>query len=175
RDFASVLAADPSRGGFWAGFYRGGIAWLGDGRLRAAYSAANGLSEGHVGSLQVEPDGTLWAATAGGLSRLKDGRAATLRSADGLPCDAVHWTRKDDAGSFWLYTACGLLRISKSELDAWAAAVDRHEKALPKVQATVFDGSDGVRLRSDPSGFSPAASRTADGRLWFVAGSAGLS
>src|SRR5262249_29474186 len=60
RGHASVLAADASRGGIWAGFYRGGIAFLADGQLRAAYSAADGLGAGQVGSLQVDPDGTVW-------------------------------------------------------------------------------------------------------------------
>ena len=45
---------------------------------------------------------------------------------------------EDDADSVWLYLACGLVRIGRSELDAWASD--------PKqtIQATVFDSSDGV-------------------------------
>jgi hypothetical protein len=27
---------------------------------------------------------------------------------------------EDDDHSFWLYTACGLVRIARPELDAWA-------------------------------------------------------
>lgn len=173
--FATVLVPDPSRGGLWAGFYRGGIAWLDDGQRRAAYSVADGLGEGQVGSLHVDPDGTVWAATQGGLSRLKKGRAATLTSANGLPCNAVHWTRKDDDGSFWLYTACGLVRVGKSEMEAWAAAVDRNEGARRQVQTTVFDSSDGVRAKSAPIGFSPTVAKTADGRVWFVGAGAGVS
>ena len=34
---------------------------------------------------------------------------------------------EDDAHSFWLYMPCGLVRIARSELDAWAAAVDQGE------------------------------------------------
>ncbi|HEY8149701.1 MAG TPA: two-component regulator propeller domain-containing protein [Vicinamibacteria bacterium] len=173
--FATVLVPDPSRGGLWAGFYRGGIALLDNRQLRAEYSAADGLGEGQVGSLHVDPDGTVWVATQGGLSRLKDGRAATLTSANGLPCNAVHWARKDDDGSLWLYTACGLVRVVRSEIEAWAAAIDRNEKPNPKVQTTVFDSSDGVRTRSAPSGFSPTVAKTADGRIWFVAAGTGVS
>ena len=45
---------------------------------------------GSVLGFRLDPDGTLWVATEGGLSRLK-GRIATLSSKHGLPCDTVHW------------------------------------------------------------------------------------
>lgn len=67
-----------------------------------------------VGRLQIDGDGTLWAATEGGLSRLKNGRIATLTSANGLPCDAVRWVIEDDDHSTWLGTSCGLARIARS-------------------------------------------------------------
>ena len=47
--------------------------------------------------------------------RLKNGRAFTLSSKNGLPCDEVHWSIEDDEHSLWLYTVCGLVRISRSE------------------------------------------------------------
>ena len=75
--------------------------------------------------LSVRSGGTLWVSTEGGLSRLKNNRVATLTSKNGLPCDTVHWAIEDNDHSFWLYTACGLVRIARSELDAWAAAVDK--------------------------------------------------
>ena len=87
KESAIALAADPVRGGLWLGFFQGGIAYFSDGQVRASYSAADGLGEGHVSDLRLDHDGTLWAATEGGLSRLKDGRIATLRSSNGLPCD----------------------------------------------------------------------------------------
>ena len=116
---ARALAADPLRGGLWLGFFQGGVAYFSDGQVRASYSAAEGLGEGHVSDLRLDPDGTVWAATEGGLSRLKDGRIATLRSSNGLPCDGVYWMMEDDAHALWLYMTCGLVRIVRSELDAW--------------------------------------------------------
>src|SRR5262245_26877773 len=142
RDYASALAADPLRGGLWLGFYLGGIAYWRDGAVRATYTAIDGLGEGHINYLRVDQDGTLWAATEGGLSRLKNGRIATLSSKNGLPCDAVHWAIEDDDHSVWLYMACGLVRIVRSELDAWEAAVDKETVATLAIQATHFDSSD---------------------------------
>ena len=83
--------------------------------------APRGWATGPINFLHVDPDGTLWAATDGGLSRVKNGRVATLASKNGLPCDAVHWMMEDDAHSVWLYTTCGLVRIARPELDAGAA------------------------------------------------------
>ena len=57
--------------------------------------------------------GTLWVATAGVLSRVKNGRVTTLNSNNGLPCDTVHWVMEDDAHSFWFYMAYGLVRVAR--------------------------------------------------------------
>ena len=104
-------------------FFGAAMAYFTDGQIRASYKAADGLGDGPRERLSIRRDGTLWASTQGGLSRLKDSRVATLTSKNGLPCDTVHWAIEDDDHSVWLYMACGLVRIDRSELDAWAAAV----------------------------------------------------
>jgi len=170
KDYASALAADPLQGGLWLGFRLGGVAYFTGGQMRASYSAADGLGDGRVNGLRLDKDGALWAATDGGLSRLKDGRVATLNSKNGLPCDTVHWLMEDDPDSFWLYTACGLVRIARSDLNAWAATVDedKDRDAKRTIQATVFDSSDGVRILASGGHFSPLVARSSDGKLWFL-------
>jgi len=167
KDFATALAVDPLQGGLWIGFYNGGVVYSVDGRVRAAYTAADGLGDGYVGRFRFDADGTVWAATAGGLSRLKNGHVATLNSKNGLPCNAVHWVIQDNDHSFWLYMACGLVRITRPGVDAWAAAVDKDKDTKLTIQATVFDVSDGVRSEAIPSGYWPRVTRSADGKLWF--------
>ena len=137
-----------------------------DGQVRASYTAADGLGKGHVPGLRLDRDGALWAATQeGGLSRIKDGRIATLTSKNGLPCDTIHWTIEDDDRSFWLYTACGLVRITRTELDAWIADPKR------RIETTVWDAADGVRLHSvSPAYYGPPVAKSTDGKLWFVTG-----
>src|SRR5580658_9310962 len=162
KDFAYALFPDPTRGGVWLGFYQGGLAYFKDGQVRASYAAADGLGEGWVTDLQFDREGSLWAATRGGLSRVKNGHVATLTSKNGLPCDAVHWAMEDDERSFWLYTACGLVRIARPELDAWVSNPAR------TIQAAVFDSSDGVRSHATVTGYSPRVAKTADGKIWFV-------
>jgi Y_Y_Y domain len=145
-----------------------GVAYFADGQVRASYAAADGLGEGRVNDLRLDHDGTLWAATDGGLSRLKNGRLATLTSKNGLPCEAVHWAMEDDAHSFWLFMACGLVRIARPELDACATAVHKDKNANKTSQTTVFDGSDGVRSRASAGGYRPLVAKSPNGELWFA-------
>jgi signal transduction histidine kinase/ligand-binding sensor domain-containing protein len=163
---AGVLLSD--RGGVWLGFWSGGgLSYFTDGRLRSSYKTAEGLGGDDVIGLQLDPDGTLWAATQqGGLTRLKDGRVlATLTSRNGLPCDTINWSIEDDDRSFWLYTGCGLVRIRRIELDAWVSD-PKH-----RVETAVWDASDGARLRSSAaSAYGPRVAKSTDGKLWFVTG-----
>ena len=175
NDHVSVMTADVREGGVWLGFFLGGIAYLKDGRIQESYTAADGLTAGRVSDLQFGRGGAIWVATEGGLTRLMDRRIATLNSRSGLPCDAVHWLREDYVGSFWLYTACGLLRIPSAELDNWGAAVDQGADYMPAIQATVFDSSDGVRSIAAGNHFFPQVARSTDGKLWFSTGDGGIS
>ena len=161
KDYASASLVDPLHGGLWLGFFQGGLVYFKDGQVRASYAGAEGLGQGRVNDLHVDRDGALWAATEGGLSRVKNGRVATLTTSNGLPCNAVHWMLEDDAHSVWLDSACGLVRIARSELDAWAGDPQR------TIRATVFDESDGVRSDSFASGYSPRVAKSTEGRLWF--------
>jgi signal transduction histidine kinase/ligand-binding sensor domain-containing protein len=164
---ATALIADPMQGGQWLGFAYGGVAYFKNGGIRAAYGDSDGLGAGRVSTFRVDRDGALWAANEGGLSRLKNGRIVTLTSKNGLPCDAVHWSMEDGAGSVWLYMPCGLVRIASAELAEWAAAADKNGDAK-RIQATVFDTSDGVRMRGPGYGYGALAAKASDGKLWFL-------
>ena len=162
KDWATALFAGPVPGALWLGFSQGGVAYFQDGKVRESSSGGDGLGEGIVNSLSLDSDGALWAATEGGLSRVKNGRIATLTSQNGLPCDTVFWMMQDDAHSFWLYTACGLVRIAGTEMDAWVSDPKR------TIKSTVFDSSDGVRSRVLTTGYTPLVAKTVNGKLWFL-------
>ena len=68
---------------------------------------------------------------------------------------------EDDSQSVWLYLACGLARISRSELDAWTT------NPKQTIKATVFDTYDGVSNRRYV-GYNAVVAKSADGKLWFV-------
>ena len=161
KDGAQSLASDRSTGGLWLGFGGGGVASLRDGRIKETYGRAEGLGAGAVSALYIETDDTVWAATEGGLSRIKNGRVLALTTKNGLPCDAIRWIAQDENHSFWLHMSCGLVRIGRTELDAWAPDSRR------KVKTTVFDNSDGVP--NEPIAFRAGSSvtRSSDGKMWF--------
>ena len=163
---ASVLLADPQRGGLWLGFWQdGGVSYFKDGRVRAAYAVSNGLSEGAVTDLRLDSGGALWVTTLGGVSRLDNGRIATLGSKNGLPCDTTMWTLEDDRRSLWMYMACGLVRIARPDLNAWIA--DPNDR----VHATILGPRDGVRRRNEAaSEYGPHDVIARDGKIWFLSG-----
>jgi signal transduction histidine kinase/ligand-binding sensor domain-containing protein len=159
---AFSLRHDAAQGGLWLGFLDGGVAYFKDGQLRASYAGAEGLGHGMVRDFYIDGNGILWTATEGGLSRIRDGRVLTLASKNGLPCDAVHWMREDDSQSVWLYLACGLLRIGRSELDSWAS------DPTQTIHANVFDSTDGISSHRFTGGYNSVVAKTADGKLLFV-------
>jgi Signal transduction histidine kinase len=168
EDYAWALAADPLQGGVWVGFINGGITHFQDGQVRASYATAGGLGVGQVNRFLFDPDGTVWAATEGGLIRLKNGRIATLTSTSGLPCNVGHWVAEDDDHSFWLYMSCGLTRIARSELDAWGADVDKATGSSRALRVTVFDISDGVKSIDTMRQYNNSrVAKSSDGKLWF--------
>ena len=157
------LAPEPD-GGVWTGLLSGGIAYFRAGQIRNLPLIGGGGRSGRLLELGRDRDGSLWAAAENGLSRIQNGRVATLTTANGLPCNAVHWIIEDDQSSYWLYTRCGLLRIARTELDAWAADPKR------TVRATTFDAADGIRPVATLKGFRPAVTKSSDGKIWFLNG-----
>jgi len=158
---ANVLLPDPS-GGLWLGFSDGGVSHFENDRVVASYTPADGLGAGSVTHLRFGEEGIVWAATESGLSRIADGHVLTLTAKNGLPCDAVHWSIEDDDQSVWLYMPCGLLRVARSELEAWVKSPERI------IHLTVFDASDGVRTVESVGGYGPRVTKAPDGRIWFT-------
>jgi signal transduction histidine kinase len=162
----SGLVADPD-GGIWTGLLNGGIAHFRGGQIqKLPLSNRAPRASARVRNLSRDRDGAIWAATDDGLSRITNGRVTTLTTANGLPCDGVHWIIEDDLSFYWLYTQCGLVRIPRTELEAWTADPQR------MIQPTTFDGADGIRfphlMRS--RAFRPQVTKSSDGKIWFLNG-----
>ena len=158
----SAIVPDPVQGGLWLGFLDGGIAHFKDGQIDKTLGHKDGLAADQIWNLHVDHEGALWAATEGGLSRIKDGNISTLTTKNGMPCNAVHWVIEDDASSLWLSTACGLLRVDRSDLQALVS------EAKHVIHGTLFDGSDGFRMHAMLTGYSPVVKKAPDGKLWFA-------
>ena len=169
KDSATRVIADANHGGLWLGFLLGGVSFLAGSDVKESYASERGLAAGRIYDLRLDREGALWVAAEGGLSRIRNGRVATLSAGNGLPCNSVFWSIDDDADSTWLRTRCGVLGIPKAELAGWAAAVDRGLDARPMFHGTLLDNADGARSAEAISSFSPLVTKAWDGKLWFVA------
>jgi signal transduction histidine kinase/ligand-binding sensor domain-containing protein len=162
RDRAQNVVAD--RGGLWLSFWDGRLLYFKDGTVETTYRPFQTKSDSAITDLRVDPDGTVWASTGtGGLSRIKDGRVTALAVANGLPCNTIHWSMRDDSGSLWIYAVCGLMRITRDDLAAWIADA-RH-----RVAPTLWGAADGVTLTNVPTAvYNPSVAKDPRGTLWFV-------
>ncbi|MBV8034193.1 ligand-binding sensor domain-containing diguanylate cyclase [Roseateles sp.] len=118
--FVRSLLADP-RGGLWVAAGNSGLAWLDTasgqwtrwartegGPIDALAPASNA-----VRALALEPDGSLWVGTQGGLSRLDPQRRGFthMRGAgSGLPDDRIAALLRDRHGTLWIGSWQGLAR-----------------------------------------------------------------
>ncbi len=157
------LVSDPD-GGVWTGLLSGGVANFRAGQIRNLSLTDGESTIRKVLDVSRDRDGTIWVSTDSGLSRITNGRVTTLTTANGLPCPTVHWIIEDQLASYWLYTACGLVRIARTELDAWTADPKR------MIRSTTFDSADGILLVPILRPSRPAVTKSSDGKIWFVNG-----
>ncbi len=114
----------------------------------------------HIRCLQATPDGSLWFGFAGqGLGRLKHGRFFCYRATDGLWDEFISHVLPDDQGGLWLAGNRGVYQLAQDELEAVA------EGRAARMKPRVFGRGEGVPNLQATFGVSPAAARTADGRL----------
>ena len=118
------LVVDPD-GGVWIGLFHGGFDYIEAGKIRKLQLSEPVAGSRKVFNLYRARDGALWIAGETGLTRFANGRAATLTTANGLPCDVVHWMIDDDVSSYWLFTACGLVRVAQTRV----GSMDRRPEA----------------------------------------------
>jgi signal transduction histidine kinase/ligand-binding sensor domain-containing protein len=125
--------------------------------------SAFGPRYGYIRNIAVDGDDVVWFGATKGLVGFRDGQLQAMTTSNGLPCERINALILDNHRSLWLYAQCGLIKIDHSELEKWWHHPD------VQVKTTVFDAMDG--FQGGPSPFRPAATKSSDGRLWFVNGS----
>jgi signal transduction histidine kinase/ligand-binding sensor domain-containing protein len=153
---ARRVVADP-QGGIWLGLMSGDLARYRRGKLDI-FAFPHG-SDPFVSELLVNPDGSVLGATESGLIGWRNGKQQTLTNRNGLPCNNIFTLASDKGAALWLYTECGLIKITNTELQKW------WESPQVRVQFRNFDVSDGALPAWVAFG---GVTRAPDGRLWFA-------
>lgn len=184
RSFANgdrVAQVLPDGDTVWAASLGGGVLrWHGDGRLLRQYLAPqDGLPSNQVRALLREVDGSLWAATEGGLAWLPAGgehwQAIRPQDHPDMPSASVTALAPDGRGGLWVgfeqvwdptgrnprtgeagaFSAGGLLRYTP-QVRRWSDAVHVPEQGVPGVDAPPGLPSENVTVLL----------AQADGSLW---------
>ena len=155
-----ILSAAPD-GGVLLGLVDGDLLTFRDGQNSSIPSGETGNTS-QIRDLLGDPDGTVWGTTMNELVSWKDGVRRNLTVRNGLPCDGIFALVEDQSRAIWLYARCGLIRISREELDRWW----RDPGAV--VQTRLLTEADGVQ--PGLTSLKPQAIRTSDGSLWFANG-----
>ncbi len=161
------LATDDARvilsgrdGNLWVGGY-GGLSSIRNGQVRS-WTEQDGLPSNTVRALYEDARGVLWIGTYdGGLGRFQNGRFTRYTVREGLFSDGVFQILEDSRGNLWMSSNQGIYRVSKKQLNDFAAGKIR---TITSIQ---YGKHDGMRNVECNGGLWPAGCKTRDGRLLF--------
>jgi signal transduction histidine kinase/ligand-binding sensor domain-containing protein len=153
------LAPDP-HGGIWIVTSKGDLLLFRNGILETKVPLSRRSSSLNR-QIMVKPDGSTFIGAEDGFVGLREGKVQRMTVKNGLPCDFVIAFVQDQEKRWWLYTRCGVVEFSDSELQRWWA----HPDAL--VQNRVYDTFDGAQPNI---GSFKQAAYSPDGRVWFASG-----
>jgi signal transduction histidine kinase/ligand-binding sensor domain-containing protein len=161
------LAADDTHaiveganGDLWMGGF-GGLTRIRHGEV-TRWTEKDGLPSSNIWSIYEDSDGALWIGTyEGGLVRFKEGKFTRYSVKNGLFDNGVFRILEDAHGYFWISCSRGVYRVSKRDLNAFAAG------KLKKVASTAYGKIDGMQSIECNGGVDPSGTKTRDGKLWF--------
>jgi signal transduction histidine kinase/ligand-binding sensor domain-containing protein len=150
-----------ANGGVWIGTENQGLDYDRDGKLSSYFAGTNSLPGNDISCLTLGTDGTLWVGTfAHGLARFKDGKWDSFSTRGGLASDSISYIL-EDGDVLWIGSNSGLMRVAKKSLD------DFETGKSDSILCRTYGQEDGLPTRECSTGSQPAATRTADGKLWF--------
>ncbi len=156
---AWMLAPNPN-GGIWIATRKGDLVLFDQGALRT-FPLNPSAKEPAPHIIVGQADGSVLAAFDDGLVGFREGKVQRMTTKNGLPCDFIISFIQDRQNRWWLYTRCGVVEFSDSELQRWRANPDTI------VQNRLYDTFDGAQ--PNVPAFNSAAC-SPDGRVWFTSG-----
>ncbi|MEO7430528.1 MAG: two-component regulator propeller domain-containing protein, partial [Dokdonella sp.] len=159
----ALAAPDPTEG-LWLAQRDGKIARVQRGQIvPVSPGPGTGVAPIHARQILPTTSGRLWMATREGLVEFDSGTFRRMDERNGLPCTSLFALQDDLVQALWLYAACGVMRIDHENLQRW-----EHD-ATATLSVQLFDVLDGAEPAL--ADFSPHATRSPDGRIWFANGS----
>jgi ligand-binding sensor domain-containing protein/signal transduction histidine kinase/CheY-like chemotaxis protein len=136
---ASITALfEDSARNLWIGT-SAGLARAANGIIAA--DAPGALGRNPIHAIAEDREGNLWIGTGdAGLHRLREGKARTMTTADGLPSNTVQTVFHDSAGGAWIGTRNGVARIAGRNIATYSK---RNGLPNDSVRA-LFQASDGA-------------------------------
>ena len=156
---AWMLAPDP-KGGIWIATRKGDLVQFRQGVQRKFPLNPNAKNPAPHRIL-AQSDSSILAAFDDGLVGFREGKVQRMTTKNGLPCDFVISFIQDKEKRWWLYTRCGIVEFSDSELQRWWTNPD------VIVRNHVYDTFDGAQ--PNIPAFN-GADCSPDGRVWFTSG-----
>ncbi|MFZ0807454.1 MAG: triple tyrosine motif-containing protein, partial [Candidatus Sulfotelmatobacter sp.] len=153
------LAPDPN-GGIWIATRKGDLVQFRQG-VQRKFPLNPQAKNPAPHTIRAQPDSSVLAAFDDGLVGFREGKVQRMTTKNGLPCDFVISFIQDKEKRWWLYTRCGIVEFSDSELQRWWTNPD----AI--VRNHVYDTFDGAQ--PNIPAFNSAAC-SPDGRVWFTSG-----
>jgi len=172
----ATMIADPSDGSLWLGLWTGEVENVLDGQRRAHFDLLGRQPRTRVNHIRTQEDGSVWASTRRGISRIKDGRVVELTTGLGPKCEDALWSLRADR-RVWILTRCGVAWSDSADLDARASSAAAGVK--PEGNFRLLEPWDGVYRElgmaiightTTPYVFAPKMARTPDGRIWATSG-----
>ena len=155
-----VLHEDRN-GALWVGTNAGVVRYR-DGRFTKFGEAEGVIGQPIIRAIHEDADGTLWFGTYdSGLLRFRDGRFTAVTSRDGLFATGAFQIIEDRQQRLWITSNAGIYRVSRRELDDFAAGRVRH------VTAVAYGTRDGMLHSECNGGTQPAGATDRHGRIWF--------
>lgn len=148
-------------GALWIGTNAGVVGYR-DGRF-TQFGEANGITgQPIVRAIHEDADGTLWFGTYdSGILRFRNGRFTAVTTRDGLFATGAFQIIEDRQQRFWITSNAGIYRVSRRELDDFAAG------RIRRVNSVAYGTRDGMLHAECNGGTQPAGATDRDGRIWF--------
>ena len=159
KDDVRVIHEDRN-GSLWVAT-PGALAQFKDGQF-LSYRMDESLATNNIGTIYEDADGTFWLGTYDdGLIRFRDGQFFTYKKENGLFDNGVFQILEDRRGYFWISCNRGIYRVSRRELNDFAAG------RVHRINSVAFGKNDGMLNIECNGGRLPAGIKARDGKFWF--------